>query len=56
MSEVIPIVVGVRSSQVLKLTQLASGDIYKFVERRNVNVMAGEVGDYSECCNWTVKD
>ena len=33
-----------------------SGDIYKFVERRNVDVLTGEIWDDSECCNWTVKD
>ena len=33
-----------------------SGDIYKFIERRNVDALAGKVGDYSECCNWMVED
>ena len=33
-----------------------SGDIYEFAERRNVDALAGEVGDYSESCNWTVED
>ena len=33
-----------------------SGDIYEFIERRNVNALAGEVGDDLKCCNWMVKD
>ena len=55
-SEVVAIVVRVSSGQVLELTQSVSGDICDFIERRNVYVLAGEVGDYSECCNWTVED
>ena len=33
-----------------------SGDIYEFVERRNVDVLMGEIWDDSECCDWMVKD
>ena len=33
-----------------------SGNIYEFIERRNVDALAGKVGDYSECCNWMVED
>ena len=33
-----------------------SGDIYEFVERRNVDVLAGKVWDDSECCDWMVED
>ena len=36
--------------------QLASGDIDEFVERRNVDVLTGEIWDDSECCDWTVED
>ena len=54
--EIVAIVVGVGSGGVFELTQSASGDIYEFIERRNVNVLAGEVWDDSECCNWTVED
>ena len=55
-SEVVAIIVGVSSHQVLKLVQSASGDIYKFIKRRNVYVLAGKVRDYSEGCNQMVKD
>ena len=54
--EVVAIVVGVGSGRSLELMQSASGDIYKSVERRNVHVMAGKGGDYSEHCNWMVED
>ena len=33
-----------------------SGDTYEFVERRNVNALAGEIWDDSECCDWMVED
>ena len=33
-----------------------SRDIYEFVERRNVNALAGEIWDDSECCDWMVED
>ena len=36
--------------------QSASGDVYKFVERKNVYVLVGEVWDNSECCDWMVED
>ena len=35
---------------------MVSGDIYEFVERRNVDVLTGEIWDDSECCDWTVED
>ena len=53
--EVITIVVGVSSGQVLELMQSASGDIYKFVKRRNVYVLVGERWNDLECCDWMVK-
>ena len=33
-----------------------SGNIYEFIERRNVNALASKVWDDSECCNWMVED
>ena len=54
--KVVAIVVGVGSSQVLELTQSASGDIYEFIERRNVYVLTGEIWNDSECCDWMVED
>ena len=33
-----------------------SGNIYELLERRNVDALAGEVWDDSECCDWTVED
>ena len=33
-----------------------SGDIDEFVERRNVNVMMGEIWDDLACCDWMVED
>ena len=36
--------------------QLASRDIYKFIERRNVYVLAGKTWNDLECCDWTVED
>ena len=34
----------------------ASRDIDECVERRNVDVLTGEIWDDSECCDWTVED
>ena len=50
------VVIGVGSGGVFELTQSASGDIDEFVERRNVDVLMGEVWDDSECCDWMVED
>ena len=36
--------------------QSVSGDIYEFVERRNLYVLTGEVRDGSECSDRPVKD
>ena len=47
--------IGVSSSRALELMQSASRDIYEFIEGRNVDLLVGEVGDYSESCNWMVK-
>ena len=33
-----------------------SGDIDEFVERRNVDVLTGEIWDDLECCDWTIED
>ena len=33
-----------------------SRDIDEFIERRNVDVLMGEIWDDSECCDWTVED
>ena len=30
--------------------------MYKFVERRNVDVLMGEIWDDSECSDWTIED
>ena len=54
--EIVAIVIGVGSGGVFKLTQSASGDIDEFVERRNVDVLMGEIWDDSECCDWMVED
>ena len=49
--EIVAIVVGVGSGGIFELTQSASGDIDEFVERRNVDVLTGEIWDDSECCD-----
>ena len=38
------------------VVESVGGDIYKFIERRNVYVLAGEVRDDLECSNRAVKD
>ena len=55
-SKVVTIIIGVSSGGVLQFMQSMSGDIYEFVERRNVNLLVDKVRDDSECCNWTVED
>ena len=54
--KVVAVVLGVNSGCILKLVQLVSGDIYKFIERWDLNVLVCEVGDDSECSNRAIED